>query len=238
MSRLMLPENQIMDFELITQKSVPDYFDTNYLIYFVLDGELDFVDNNTPWRLKTKDFLLVDSCRHHSYHADRPVLVGRFIISMEMLSRYYNIHQMEIMCNSITGDTAQCNEFRRLLERCFGYYYGRQAGDGRSIVHLNSIYYQIIEYLISHFARAIPDELPQNDNPDAERINDIISYIHANFKHPISLTDLAERMYLSTAYVSRYIKKKLGKNLGPIFVLILRCVIWKIPISPLPGSRG
>ena len=42
MNRLLLQENQLMDFDLIAQKSVQDYFDTNYLIYFVLDGEASF----------------------------------------------------------------------------------------------------------------------------------------------------------------------------------------------------
>lgn len=214
MNRLMLPENQIMDFDLIAQKSVQDYFDTNYLIYFVLEGEVSFVVSGVASKLKAKDFILVDSCRHHSYRGEGHVLIARFIISMEMLARYYDVHRMGISCNSTVGAPEQYNDFRRLLERCISHYQGRQSGDGRSLVRLNSIYYQIVEQLVSHFAEYEPEILPGGDGADAQRINDIISYIHGNFKHQISLNDLAERMYLSPAYISRYIKKKLGKNLG------------------------
>ena len=214
MNRLMLPENQIMDFDLIAQKSVQDYFDTNYLIYFVLEGEVSITVSGVTSRLKAKDFILVDSCRHHSYHGEGHVLIARFIISIEMLARYYDVHRMGITCNSTLGTPEQYSDFRKLLERCISHYQGRQSGDGRSLMRLNSIYYQIIELLISSFAEYEPEVLPTGEGADAQRINDIISYIHGNFKHPISLNDLAERMYLSPAYISRYIKKKLGKNLG------------------------
>lgn len=213
MNRLVLSENQIMDFDLIAQKSVQDYFDTNYLIYFLLDGEADFFVGDEEYLLKTKDFILVESCRHHGYRANGHILMGRFIISLELLSKFYDIHKMEISCNSSVGDQEQYSEFRKLLERCIGNYHGKQSGDGRSLVRLNSIYYQIVEHLISHLANYEPDEISSGENPDSERVNDIISYVHSNFKHQITLNDLAERMYLSTAYVSRYIKKKLGKNL-------------------------
>lgn len=214
MNRLMLTENQIMDFDIIVQKSVPDYFDTNILIYFVLDGEVTFTINGEKSVLKVKDFILAGSCQHHAYHAEGHVLIARFVISMEAMGRYYDIHKMEILCNSTVSDSQSCGEFRRLLESCISHYYGKRVENGKSLVKLNSIYYQILESLVSHFAKYIVDEAEQRANPDEERINEIISYIHANFKRQISLNDLANKMYLSTAYVSRYIKKKLGKNLG------------------------
>ncbi len=60
MNRLLLQENQLMDFDLIARKSVQDYFDTNYMIYFLLEGEASF-------------------------------FVVRFILSREMLSKYYDV---------------------------------------------------------------------------------------------------------------------------------------------------
>lgn len=214
MERLMLTEGQIMDFDILTQKIISDYFDTNLIIYFVLDGEVEISVNSESTMLKVKDFMLINSCQHHSYRAAVHTLAARFVISTEELSKYYDIRKMEFCCNSAVDTSEQHSSFRHLLEVCIGNYYGKEAGDGKSMIKLNSIYYQILDNLMSNFARYETENNKYQLDPDKERINSIVSYIHANFKQQISLNDLSEKMFLSTAYISRYIKKKLGQNFG------------------------
>ena len=214
MERLMLAEGQIMDFDILTQKMISDYFDTNLIIYFVLDGEVKISVNGEDSTMKVKDFILINSCQHHSYRAAAHTLAARFVISTEELSKYYDIRKVEFRCDSTKENSEQYASFRHLLEICIGNYYGKEAGDGKSLIRLNSTYYQILESLVSHFAEYASVGGDAQPDADEERINAIVSYIHANYKRQISLNDLSEKMFLSTAYVSRYIKKKLGVNLG------------------------
>ena len=48
------------------------------------------------------------------------------------------------------------------------------------------------------------------DSQNRIRIKNIQNYIQANYQSQISLNDLAQRLYLSNAYLSKYIKKNLG----------------------------
>ena len=48
------------------------------------------------------------------------------------------------------------------------------------------------------------------DSQDRIRIQQIQNYIQANYQSQISLNDLADRLYLSNAYLSKYVKKHLG----------------------------
>lgn len=214
MSSLMLAKGDIMDFDIITDKVIIDYFDINLVIYFVLDGEADITVNQKTTALKSKDFILVNNYQHHSYHSSARSLVARFVISVEEVSKYYDVRRVEFQCDSTLNDSEQYTAIRNLLESCIGNYYGKNENDGRSLMHLNSTYYQILECLISYFAKYIINNDENASSQEDVRINSIISFIHSNYERQISLNDLSEKMYLSTAYISRYIKKKLGKNLG------------------------
>ena len=45
-----------------------------------------------------------------------------------------------------------------------------------------------------------------------ERMNEIMSFIMTNYREPITLQELSERLYLSNAYLSKYIKKNFGMS--------------------------
>lgn len=44
------------------------------------------------------------------------------------------------------------------------------------------------------------------------RLNEIANYVYTNYKSDIRLADLAEQLYLSPAYLSKYIKTRLHMN--------------------------
>lgn len=217
MERLLLADGQIMDFEILTQRMIADCFDANMVLYFVLDKEAEISVEEKRITLKEHDFLLVDSYRQHTYRAASGGLAARFVINAQEASRYYDTARLRLVCNSTTSPEAGEGQeryvtLRRLLESCISYYYGKRAGDGRSLMRLSSVYYQILEQLVTYFSEYMSSE--DEHGSDQERIQGIISYIHNNYHRQISLNDLADQMYLSTAYISRYIKKKLGKNFG------------------------
>lgn len=207
-----MTEGQIMDFEVVTQRTVPDHFDTNMVLYYVLEGEAQIRAGSVARVLGSRDFLLVNACQRHTYEEVFDALCIRFEISIPMLFRYYDMQGMEFCCDSTQGMRGYCRQLRRLLDSCVELYYEKTAGNGLSLIRLNSIYYQILESLITYFARHIMDCRTQEQSLGEMRINEIVSYIHANYKRRITLLDLSRKLKLSTAYVSRYIKRQLGKT--------------------------
>lgn len=207
-----MTEGQIMDFEMVTQQTVPDHFDTNMVLYYVLEGEVQITVSGMTRVLRSRDFFLVNACKHHAYEEIFDALTIRFEISIPELFRYYDMQGMEFCCDSTQGARGYCRSFRRLLESCVEIYYEKNAGNGSSLIRLNGIYYQILESLITYFARHIVEYRPQEQSLGEIRMNEVVSYIHANYKRRITLLDLSRKMQLSSAYVSRYIKKHLGKT--------------------------
>lgn len=215
MNKLFLDNDKILDYELLTDQNVNNCFYHDIVIYFILEGEMRLTSGGEVFTLKSKDFILMNTFQYHSYQMTDHTLAIGFIISIAEFSKYSDLSNIEFRCNSLIGDPKQYHPIRRLLEICISNYYGKRAGNSRTLMRLNSIYYQIIEALFSGFTlHIVDDSMRLSANTDEARIHDIISYIHLNYTNAISLNDLAEKFYMSTAYISRYIKKHLGQNFG------------------------
>lgn len=215
MNNLFLDDNQIMDFELLSDRSIKNYFYSNIVIYYVLEGSLTLSSCDETFELKSGDFILMNAFQRHSYKMAEHTLAVGFIINISELSQYYDLNNIEFRCNSLLENGLPNERMKKLLNACVNNYYGKRAQNGRIFVRLNSIYYQIFEVLVSDFSVYIAsEEQSLVGGSDENRINDIINYIHLNYRMPISLSDLAKKFYMSTAYLSRYIKKKLGQNFG------------------------
>ena len=58
--------------------------------------------------------------------------------------------------------------------------------------------------------RADDSRLKEQLNPDSSRVFEIQNYVQSNYMKQISLNDLAQKLYLTNAYLSKYIKKRFG----------------------------
>ena len=144
MNNLFLDDNKIMDFELLSDRSIKNYFYSNIVIYYVLEGTLTLSSCDESFELKSGDYILMNAFQRHSYKtADHTLAVG-FIISVSELSKYYDLNNIEFRCNSLLETEASNERMKKLLSACVNHYYGKRAQNGRTLVRLNSIYYQII----------------------------------------------------------------------------------------------
>ena len=58
--------------------------------------------------------------------------------------------------------------------------------------------------------KADDTRLNMDDSQDRQRVRRIQNYIQANYQSQISLNNLSDQLYLSNAYLSKYVKKHLG----------------------------
>jgi beta-xylosidase/AraC-like DNA-binding protein len=71
--------------------------------------------------------------------------------------------------------------------------------------------YRLLDELTAHFA-ASGDSIAGSEGEDGKRRQVIHEYIKKNFRFPVSLNELADFLYLSPQYLSRYFKKLYGVN--------------------------
>ena len=59
MNNLFLDDNKIMDFELLSDRSIKNYFYSNIVIYYVLEGTLTLSSCDETFELKSGDYIFV-----------------------------------------------------------------------------------------------------------------------------------------------------------------------------------
>ncbi|MCD8301095.1 MAG: helix-turn-helix domain-containing protein, partial [Clostridiales bacterium] len=210
--RIVLGEQQMMDFELLdrTKEQIIYHYPA---IYFVLAGTLIVTVGDKATVLGEKDFLFVNPLEAHAYEMEEDALSVCFLINQDLLASYYDIDKMDFMGNSTEGNPGQCQGFRELLESCVVYYYGKRSGDGRVLLKLNSLFYQMAERILASFT-VVRNEQGEDAAGDEALIRDMIHYIQMNYQSQLKLEELAEQFYLSPSYISRFFKKKMGINFG------------------------
>ncbi len=203
-------ENIIMDFDFQDKRNVSEHFHQNLELLYVLEGNVIIKIGNEEYRMKQEDFIIINSNRRHSYYSEGERLTASLYINYSILSSYMDMNKVTIYCNTTNDRDDAYDKLRKLLRKVFNQYFDKK---GKGLIYLNSLYYSILSIIVSNFMLESNDKRFQNElNEEDNRIDEIINYIDTNYQRPISLNDLSERLFLSSSYLSKYIKKKMGMN--------------------------
>ena len=214
-----------------TKKEQTMHFHQDIEIVYVLDGSLQVDYEDASYFLKTDDFLLINSNVRHEYSSEEEVLFGSVFIDYTMLTEIFGGEQLFFWCNSAAEKSESYEKMRYYIRQIFNQY---QATEGQAIALKNSIYYQLIYLITSDFI--VKKGMQQYDSLRGiqdERMNEIMSYIMTRYNEPITLQELADRLYLSHAYLSKYIKK----NFGMSFLKLLNNIRLEHAVSELIYSN-
>lgn len=86
-------------------------------------------------------------------------------------------------------------------------------GNEHSELKIQKLYYKFLEILFENFVYIEKEKsTPVMDEEADRRICEIMEYVNHYYNRNISLNDLASRLFLSSAYLSKYIKQQLGVN--------------------------
>ena len=190
----------------------------NYEVVYVLNGTCDLIVDDEPVHLEKQDFIMINSGQRHSYHVGADSLIGRFHIPYSQVTGdTEDDRTVVIALNSRKSEKkAALEKVQRILNLIMeSAYKGDKEGD--------LVFYQrfhgLMDVLLENFAHE--EKMNPRNAMDAEtdrRICDIIEYINLHYNESISLNALASKLYLTTAYLSKYIKQQLGINFVELVV--------------------
>lgn len=201
--------HMIMDFEFDTQKTQPAHFHQEIELVYVLDGGIHIQIESEAYELNKGDYVLINANKRHSIREkDGELLLVCFRIHYAMLSEYMGTNQLLFWCNTAVDKSEVYDRLKRVLDRILNRFYNKQKEEA---LYLNSLYYEALYLLTSYFMINPSDSrLKEQASPDNSRVFEIQNYIQSNYQKQISLNDLAQKLYLSNAYLSKYIKKRFG----------------------------
>lgn len=188
----------------------PIHFHEELELLFLLEGRVSIEAGCDKWQIEKEDILMINSGIRHSLHALREgSIICKLMIPHQFIGSYINNSFYLIWCNSVSDKADDYGKIRKMLKELarhclikkdFDFYY-----QGKIYQLLSCL---IEEYLITNEDIRYHDRISKED----ERISQILSYIQENYNKEISLKDLAKKLYLTDAYLSRFIKKVLGRN--------------------------
>lgn len=210
MHKNIMDEKDIMNFEFRILKSEPIHFHQNIEIMYVLEGNLKLMAGNSEYNAGPEDIIVINANKKHSYYTTEDILVGHFQIDFRQLSEMLNTNQILFWCNSTMNKNAAYEDLRVVMKEIFNQYNDKS---GLGLIVLKTLYYKLLQILVENFLVRSDDKRFMNEkNPDEDRLTEIINYIHANYEKRLSLNELAEHLFLSVPYLSKYIKRNMGMN--------------------------
>jgi beta-xylosidase/AraC-like DNA-binding protein len=203
--------NEVVTISFLDERrSLPRHHE-NPEILFVLEGTLNVTADDREFCLGDEDFLLVNANHPYSYVAVEHLLAVRLEVSSARL--YEVLHRSPIVfwCCSLNNeaDTGSYDELRQLLKNILFFSVNKSANDE---FYANSLYYQLMGLLCNSFL--LTDAKGAGEEGVAEsRLDAVVSYIQANYRGKISLTEIANELGLSPTYLSKYVRKVSGSSL-------------------------
>lgn len=210
MQDFILQNDSLMDFDFCETRNISEHFHQNVELLYVLEGELTLNVENDRFHLKRDDFVVINANRRHSYSSPGEVMTGFIHMNFREICRYIDMNKVTFFCNTTMDNNLVYEKIRKSLYRIFNQYLDK---NGNGLIYLNSLYYEILNLIVSNFIVEKNDLRFENSvGEEKNRIREIVNYIYANYQREINLNDLSKQLYLSNTYLSKYVKKKLGMN--------------------------
>lgn len=204
-----LKAGQIMSVQIVEDCSAAQHSHGDIELLYILSGYVQVTVGSENQSLKERDILVINANREHSYIGSEGMLMARFLISLQGIKEMMGQSIVLLRCCSAREQHEAFSSLRFLI--------GRILNDilthNNSQIYRNSLYYQMLHILTSNFLIP-PEEIHYRTDVDKDelRLQEIFAYIRTNYRHNIRLKDLAQHLFLSETYVSKYISQKCGIN--------------------------
>lgn len=174
-------------------------------LYYALDGEFRIEREGKSYLLGTGDIFVVNSNQPHAFLMYRASLTVLFQISKDFLTELTKNPIISFECSSLLHESAAMSQLRGLLKRTLHYRVNTSFLDK---IREYGYCCDVLECLIKNFS--VWNMAWNQEEGQEARLEEILSYIQANYEKPLNLQILADHFFLSVQYLSKYIKNHLG----------------------------
>lgn len=198
----------IIEFQFLNRRSELKHVHADIELFYVMEGCAQFTLEDKQYTLRKDDFLVVNVDKNHSYTSEEELLIARMQISYSELSGMMKKSMIFFWCNTAVEATEATDDLRRIIHKIIAEQYHEQ---GQNVIYLKSLYYELLNILTSDFLLNKDDtHFEEEAHKFDARKHEIVEYIRLNFDKQISLEDLSKQLFLSYAYLSKFIKRQFG----------------------------
>lgn len=179
----------------------------HYQIRMVMKGSISIEGTDQKYILQKDDIILLHP--NTTYHME--AISENTILDLSIPVNFFHSmikHGFEVICNSTIGRKNDYLSLQNILTDIIVYYNKEE-----NHLKMCSLVYSLMDCINDHFLTAkIQDDAKNSDHHYIERIGKITNYINTNYALPLNLQTLADYMYLTPQYLSKFIKQNFGLN--------------------------
>lgn len=190
---------------------VQNHWHESLEILFILKGNVNIVIDDTLYNLKQEDVIVINMNEIHTVSADGDNMILALQIPIDFIKYHYEDIENIKFCNSgfLEDENRDIvDEIRHILAKTMWAYSKEEEG---CEVKIQALVLELI-YILCRDFKEKNSLNNKSSNKYSERVKRIIEFIDKNYKEEISLSSLAEREYLSSAYLSKFFSRYMGKN--------------------------
>ncbi len=196
-----------------TIKNIPIHWHYCIEILFVVKGTINLFINTEKFVIRENQVEIINIDEVHSIESDDPdnkVLI--FQIDPSFFQKYYSDIENMFFYTKSTGENSQLgdeyNDLRVFLSQLLCETVQHQDNYDEEI---ENILVKLLYHLINNFNYLIYEqEELRNNKEQLQRYHSIYKYIYNNYQNNITLSDISNKEYLSTHYLSKEIKYATG----------------------------
>lgn len=200
------------DFEVDIVKGLCEasHFHPELEILFIIEGNATVNVKSRKYELKKEDALLINSNIMHTVESMEHTIIYRVCLSRRFIGKIVRdkniLFDTDKIYEDIGGTYVQKNVKQILRELVFQYV--RVPGKTRCMEE--SLIYQLLDCLIENYELDGEKKVNYKECSEDERLDFVLEYIGKNYMNKISLSDLADELYMSVSSLSRMLKKQTG----------------------------
>lgn len=199
-----------MDVQILSRLPKDTHFHQKVELVYVMEGELRLYVMEREYHLKRGDICVINSNEEHRIETQGEITTAHLFITYSLIRSVYNGVSSFFFCNSTSEDDERYEKLRELLNQLLKrkMFCEKEAEEEQHEYEYLSVFYKVLGYLTSNFIKKAKTDAGMSMQQKSQmRTLQINEYIMNNYNQPISLKSLADTLYLSEGYLSRYFKK-------------------------------
>lgn len=190
-------------FESDCNTSIP-YFHSEMEILYVLTGRIAIIGSGYNYVLEAEDFIVLNPYEHHELYREAGCHTLSGYISQDIF-RQSGLGRISCSSKSAPKCADYLNLIRVRLAMLFKYCV--IDSDSQRLYVLSQLF-GLLAILKAQFEVSGPSSLSMYK--EADRMQEVLTYLSVHFAENITMQDVADRVYLSKSYLSREFQKQMG----------------------------
>lgn len=174
---------------------------------YVVEGAGKVWVEGKEYKLLQNDMILVNSRKNHFLRTKQGSMVCKILFPYQVICHLQKEDFIYFRCNSTIEQGYRYEKLREYVKELLMAYIGEEE----RIFLLFSAECKVLDYLLMNFRVDTGKQSGSMGDMRDQRISKILNYIYANYRDTVSLTEIAEKMYMTPSSLSRFFKKETGE---------------------------